>query len=1593
MKSRYSPSLRELPSAQVRQLALYPPRSNGIVTFVTICLAFVSVGALTLIETKAQTPQPWPSSVGVGSWDFDISKGDGNWNTGLNDSYSAGQCALVGLCLPAGDANDGTFYEDIVCAERIAQNTCMGFEDFCPWDTSLTDDDKARIQAVGAPAPSGGGGNPIFPPSVPPLSSPPLVRSGIDVGVDPKYDGIICGFNVTQITIQQVEILDGTPLGCEAGQIAMKFNFTVTDPTQPACLFFGGQFSTEGCATNGNVNFQFLNAQKTLPFKIPGSPECELICPLDVTIECGESTDPSNTGMATGPAECGVINYSDVSSGSCPEIITRTWTSDFASCEQIITVEDTTPPVISTTATDGADLGCNPTVTPPTFTVIDNCDDNLVATVNDGGVIQNGCFRSQTWTATVSDTCGNAADAVSITYNWKVDVTKPVIATTATDGADLGCNPTVTPPTFTVTDDCDDNLVASVSEGDVVIDGCFRSQTWTATVSDTCDNAADAVSITYNWKVDVTKPVIATTATDGDDLGCNPTVTPPTFTVTDDCDDNLVASVSEGDVVIDGCFRSQTWTATVSDTCDNAADAVSITYNWKVDVTKPVIATTATDGADLGCNPTVTPPTFTVTDDCDDNLVASVSEGDVVIDGCFRSQTWTATVSDTCDNAADAVSITYNWKVDVTKPVIATTATDGADLGCNPTVTPPTFTVTDDCDDNLVASVSEGDVVIDGCFRSQTWTATVSDTCDNAADAVSITYNWKVDVTKPVIATTATDGADLGCNPTVTPPTFTVTDDCDDNLVASVSEGDVVIDGCFRSQTWTATVSDTCDNAADAVSITYNWKVDVTKPVIATTATDGADLGCNPTVTPPTFTVTDDCDDNLVASVSEGDVVIDGCFRSQTWTATVSDTCDNAADAVSITYNWKVDVTKPVIATTATDGADLGCNPTVTPPTFTVTDDCDDNLVASVSEGDVVIDGCFRSQTWTATVSDTCDNAADAVSITYNWKVDVTKPVIATTATDGDDLGCNPTVTPPTFTVTDDCDDNLVASVSEGDVVIDGCFRSQTWTATVSDTCDNAADAVSITYNWKVDVTKPVIATTATDGDDLGCNPDTITPPTFTVTDDCDDNLVASVNDGGVVENGCLRSQTWTATVSDTCDNAADAVSITYNWKVDVTGPVLSPTPADVSVECDAIPEVPTVTAVDDCDGDVDVTFNEERSDSHPDCPHRYTITRTWSAVDECGNPSEHVQTIEVDDTTAPSIDVFGYEGEALCPTEDPDCDIAFVALCLCGDDSFPWGDVVVSDNCSEVDNIEVVVDDSSGDVDTAYGTRTRFVRTITATDECGNSTEVSICVIIPECPRNYWSLTQGGWSAPEQVKGKGRRGEDVTNNDKTNGVLRDVIVQALLDKAAIENTDFAISIGDESKGSYIWVQPDDAKRLRWLLPGGGPAEPLPVECAEESLKEFEDSGACYRALVKQGRFHNNKVAQYLALQLNALLNDCPEVIGLQPDDLDSLNDLLLADALCTLPSNYREVCETMAPESVENYFQQYASPINLPELPGADTVGDLLELARCCLAGVDVGIDPSVFVSAMDAFNEGFGDGRALLDPLLCECLENAGP
>ena len=56
----------------------------------------------------------------------------------------------------------------------------------------------------------------------------------------------------------------------------------------------------------------------------------------------------------------------------------------------------------------------------------------------------------------------------------------------------------------------------------------------------------------------------------------------------------------------------------------------------------------------------------------------------------------------------------------------------------------------------------------------------------------------------------------------------------------------------------------------------------------------------------------------------------------------------------------------------------------------------------------------------------------------------------------------------------------------------------------------------------------------------------------------------------------------------------------------------------------------------DNCDTDVTITYSETRTDGP--CVDSYTLTRVWTATDNCGNSSTQSQLVTVQDTQDPVL-------------------------------------------------------------------------------------------------------------------------------------------------------------------------------------------------------------------------------------------------------------------------------------------------------------------------------------------------------------------
>ena len=180
-------------------------------------------------------------------------------------------------------------------------------------------------------------------------------------------------------------------------------------------------------------------------------------------------------------------------------------------------------------------------------------------------------------------------------------------------------------------------------------------------------------------------------------------------------------------------------------------------------------------------------------------------------------------------------------------------------------------------------------------------------------------------------------------------------------------------------------------------------------------------------------------------------------------------------------------------------------------------------------------------------------------------------------------------------------------------------------------------------------------------------------------------------------------------------DDSCGAINVTQQvCRLDETAP-LRRLPGRRDRSCtDALPEVPVLTATDNCDdpGSPVVTYLGETlvDQTSSAC---YTLQRTWSAIDLFDNETLCVQLIHVVDTEAPSIALM-MPGDLQVPVS---------ALCETdlSTDMTGMAEAVFTDNCAfasgDISYTDMVTDSTAAG---CYTIERQWMAT--ATDSCGNT-------------------------------------------------------------------------------------------------------------------------------------------------------------------------------------------------------------------------------------------------------------------------------
>ena len=1039
--------------------------------------------------------------------------------------------------------------------------------------------------------------------------------------------------------------------------------------------------------------------------------------PGNLSLNCGETVPAAATLTATDNCNAPVdIELSETfQPGAGPNdgnVLVRTWTAqddcgNAISHVQTITINDVVAPVLANLPAATVSVSCSEQVPAvANVTVSDNCQGTVdldFSEVEVPGTCPNQYSITRTWTAV--DFAGNATSFVqTITIT---DTQAPVLSGLPTASVSVSCSEQVPAvPAVSATDNCGAPVDVEFSE--VEIPGTCPNQysitrTWTA--EDDCGNATSFVqTITIS---DTQAPVLVGLPAASIRFSCSEQVPAvAAVTATDNC--GAPVDVEFFEVEAPGTCPNQysitrTWTA--EDDCGNITSFVqTITIE---DLQAPVFAGLPAASVNVSCSEQVPAvANVTATDNCNQPVDIELSE--IEIPGTCPNQyqirrTWTA--EDDCGNAVSFVqTITIS---DTQAPVWTSSLPGNLSLNCGEAVpAAATLTASDNCNQPVDIELSEtwqpGAGPNDGNVLVRTWTA--EDDCGNAISYVqTITVN---DAVAPVLVNLPAATVSVSCAENVPAvANVTATDNCQGTIFVQFSE--VEVPGTCPNQysitrTWSA-----IDFAGNSTSFVQTITISDNQVPVWSSSLPAASVSVSCAENVPavaSVTATDNC--NQPVDVEFSEVEIPGTCPNQysitrTWTA--EDDCGNVTSFVqTITIS---DNQVPVMSNLPTASVSVSCAEQVPAvASVTATDNC--NQPVDVEFSEVEIPGTCPNQysiarTWTA--EDDCGNITSFVqTITIS---DTQAPVMSNLPTASVSVSCAEQVPAvASVTATDNCNQPVDLEFSE--VEVPGTCPNQyqivrTWTA--EDDCGNAVSFVqTITIS---DTQAPAFVGTLPTNFTLSCGETVPAAPVLTATDNCNQPVDVEFNEtylpGAGPNDNATMVRTWTA--EDDCGNIVSHVqTITIN---DVAAPVFAGLPtASVNVSCaSAVPAVANVTASDNCQGTIVVTFSEVEVSGG--CPNRFTLTRTWTAVDLAGNATSFVQTINVNDDVAPVVSCPA-PLTAQCSVDERPVYANLSEFNLAGGSA--------SDNCGlSINDFGMISQTNVGNV---------FTRTYRVTDQCGNA-------------------------------------------------------------------------------------------------------------------------------------------------------------------------------------------------------------------------------------------------------------------------------
>ncbi|MDI6034840.1 hypothetical protein QLS91_17340, partial [Flavobacterium sp. LB2P84] len=733
-------------------------------------------------------------------------------------------------------------------------------------------------------------------------------------------------------------------------------------------------------------------------------------------------------------------------------------------------------------------------------------------------------------------------------------------------------------------------------------------------------------SCTATAQVTITQPAVAVSVSG---IATNATCfgeANGSIAVTNSVGATVVITNADNEVVSNTGLVAGTYTLTASAPNGNANG--SCTATAQVTITQPAVAVSVSGIATNATCFGEANGSIAVTNSAGSTVVITNTQNQVVSNTGLVAGTYTLTAS--APNGNTNGSCTATAQVTITQPAVAVSVSGIATNATCFGEANGSIAVTNSAGSTVVITNTQNQVVSNTGLVAGTYTLTAS--APNGNTNGSCTATAQVIITQPAVAVSVSGIATNATCFGEANGSIAVTNSAGSTVVITNAQNQVVSNTNLPAGTYTLTASAPNGNANG--SCTATAQVTITQPAVAVSVSGIATNATCFGEANGSIAVTNSAGSTVVITNAQNQVVSNTNLPAGTYTLTASAPNGNANG--SCTATAQVTITQPTVAVSVSGIATNATCFGEANGSIAVTNSAGATVVITNTQNQVVSNTNLPAGTYTLTAS--APNGNTNGSCTATAQVTITQPAVAVSVSG---IATNATCfgeANGSIAVTNSVGATVVITNADNEVVSNTGLVAGTYTLTASAPNGNANG--SCTATAQVTITQPAvavsvsgIATNATcyEGSD----------GSIAVTNSVGAIVVITNSTNQEVSNTNLPAGTYTLTATATGGNQGQNCTATATVTIndgDGTPPVISQLPNETTINCPATPEFAEASATDYVDTSVSLTFDDVTTKGQ--CAGSYSVTRTWKAVDDCGNSSTKSQTINVQDITAPTFTV-----------------------------------------------------------------------------------------------------------------------------------------------------------------------------------------------------------------------------------------------------------------------------------------------------------------------------------------------------------------